>query len=65
MKKLIIILLVLAFVNFLPATPEPQGKIHQLEARVKSLEVEVACLESYVHFILSEGYVDWLINQVP
>lgn len=75
MKKVIVLLLVLVIVSFVPASPEPQGRIHELEARVlsleheietrvESLEVEVACLESYVNFILSEAYVDWLLSQI-
>lgn len=63
MKKLIVLVIVLVIVSFVPATP-PQGKIQLLEARVKSLEVEVSCLEGYVNFILSEAYVDWLLSQI-
>ncbi len=75
MKKLtFLLILILAMSLFVPAKAEKSGRIQELEERVLLLEnklqdydsvkTEVACLESYVNFILSDEYVDWIISQI-
>lgn len=75
MRKVITLAVVLLVLTFLPAGADKPGRIQELEARVAILEgklqdyenikVEVSCLESYVNFILSDEFVDMIIDQIP
>lgn len=60
-KKIIIVAVVLT--AFLPAGADKPGRIAELEAeveilrdKVEMLEVETACMESYINFILSGDF---------
>ena len=74
-KKITIILAVVLMLSlFVPVGANKPGRIQSLEARVKALEsklqgyemlkLEVSNLESYVNYILSDAYVDWLLSQL-
>ena len=61
MKKIIISLVVVAIL-FMPA--EAKKTKSSLETRVEQLEMEVSNLESYVNFMLSDEYVDYLVERL-
>lgn len=68
-KKIIVAAVVL--MAFLPVSADKSGRIQELEAeveilrdRVEMLEVETACIESYVNFVLSEAFVDMIRDQL-
>jgi len=41
-----------------------QIEVDVLWHRTDELSAEVACLESYMNFVLSDEYVDWLLDQL-
>jgi hypothetical protein len=73
-KTVIIVAVILLVTALVPVGADKPGRLQELEARVQQLEnklqdyemlkVEVSNLESYVNYILSDDYVDWLLSQL-
>jgi hypothetical protein len=75
MRKIAIMLAIfLAITLFVPVKANKPGRIQELEARVELLEnktqdldileTEVANLESYVNYILSDQFIDDILSQL-
>jgi hypothetical protein len=64
MKDKFILIAIILIIGSLVCAGPPQGQPHKLQERVVALEIEVACLESYVNYILSDEYVEWLLSQI-